>query len=48
MSSLIVIYMSFSGATFANHYQVPASTCHAQSQQIRRNVKAGRVWVFCK
>jgi hypothetical protein len=47
MSTLLVIYMSFSGVAFANEYRVPTNTCHAQGQQIRRNVKAGRVWVFC-
>lgn len=48
MITLIVIYTSFSGVTFANTYTVPAHTCHEQSQKIRRAVRAGRVWVFCR
>lgn len=47
MSTLIVIYTSFTGLTFHNTYQLPAHTCREQSQKIRRAVRAGRVWVFC-
>lgn len=49
MVTLTVIYFSFaSGITTAKHYDVPADTCPAIVQQIRRNVRAGRVWGFCK
>jgi len=48
MTTLIVIYTSFAGVTFSNTYRVPVETCREQSQKIRRAVRAGRVWVFCK
>lgn len=49
MTTLTIIYISFaSGVTTAKHYSVPANECRAIVQQIRRNVKAGRVWGFCK
>lgn len=48
MTTLIVIYTSFSGVTFANTYQLPAPNCREQAQKIRRAVRAGRVWVYCK
>ena len=49
MSTLLVIYMSLAtGDVSTQSYNVPSPICHAKSQQIRRNVKAGRVWVFCQ
>jgi len=49
MTTLLVIYLSLaSGDVTAAEYKVATEVCHAKSQQIRRNVKAGRVWVFCK
>ena len=49
MVTLTVIYFSYAtGVTTARHYPVPATECPTIIQQIRHNVRAGRVWGFCK